>query len=389
MKFMRNNIKNKSGALYYIMIAYIYIPYLFNVLENAFNISPLLNYTIYVILFLLGIVNIMYCRRNILIFLSIFSVILLMDILIVEYKYYVFIEGVQALIGISIPCICIVNNRFKLKKFINKWWKFSKINLPLVLIGVILLRKGLVKYSIFTNICVPNVFIGSYMLLSGIKNRKYLYMNITINILITIIFGGRMAALISMVMVLFAYLYSSKLWKKIIIIYTLIISTYIIITNLIEVLYFIRDILDSFGMKSRNITLIINQINCDEIYFTNRDYIYIKCTDYIKGRFLLPGIFGVPLYITDGEYYYSHNIILQLIITFGGIGTIMILYLIFKRMIKLKYLAPLECRKFLYFSMCSYIIIGMMGSSIWIHYLSTIFIAIFFFGNERLYYSIK
>ena len=92
----------------------------------------------------------------------------------------------------------------------------------------------------------------------------------------------------------------------------------------------------------------------------------------------MPGGFGIPLYITSGEYYYAHNVVLQFLIFFGIWGTIIILGITLIRARTIKYIAPLKCKKFMYFMLLCYIGIGMTGSSIWIHYLSTIFIAIFF-----------
>ena len=111
--------------------------------------------------------------------------------------------------------------------------------------------------------------------------------------------------------------------------------------------------------------------------------------EYIRGRVGLPGGFGIPLYITSGEYYYAHNVVLQFLTFFGIWGTIIILGITLIRARTIKYIAPLKCKKFMYFMLLCYIGIGMTGSSIWIHYLSTIFIAIFFFGNSKIYQSIE
>lgn len=251
--------------------------------------------------------------------------------------------------------------------------------------------EGLVHYSIFTSICVPNVFIGSYMVLQGIEKRKWLYINVAINILVTAVLGGRMSAVISACMILFAYVYSGKikLWKKLIIIVGLVVSAYILLNNLIDILYWVSQKLAQYGMQSRSVTLLINQIKSNEIYLTNRDYIYTACVEYIRGRVGLPGGFGIPLYITSGEYYYAHNVVLQFLTFFGIWGTIIILGITLIRARTIKYIAPLKCKKFMYFMLLCYIGIGMTGSSIWIHYLSTIFIAIFFFGNSKIYQSIE
>jgi len=79
---------------------------------------------------------------------------------------------------------------------------------------------------------------------------------------------------------------------------------------------------------------------------------------------------------------------LQFLTCFGLGGSIIVFGSIIVRGRILKNIASLKCRKFIYFLMVCYIGIGMTGSSIWIHYLSTIFIAIFFFGDKNLYQSL-
>lgn len=391
MSNVQRNIKQKSMVLAIILVLYIYAPYFAHILEDTFKISSLYEYIIYMILAIVAIGTTMSINKHVITFLFIFFHIIIINYMVVPYRYYVFIEGVQALIGIVVPCVCVSNNIFDLNIFVEKWWKFSRLNLPLVLAAVVLLKQGLVNYSIFTSICVPNVFIGSYMVLQGIEKRRWLYINVAFNIFVTAILGGRMSAVISACMILFAYVYSEKikLWKKLIIIVGLIVSAYILLNNLIDILYWISQKLAQYGMRSRTVTLLINQIKSNEIYLTNRDYIYTACVLYIKEGIGLPGGFGIPLYITSGEYYYAHNIVLQFLTFFGIWGTIIILGIILIRAKMIRYIAPLKCRKFIYFMLLCYIGIGMTGSSIWIHYLSTIFIAIFFFGNSKLYRSIE
>ena len=387
----QRNIKQKSTILAIILVIYIYVPYFANILENTFKSSSLYEYIIYIMLAIITIGMTMSMNKRVLTFLFVFCSAIIINYIVVPYRYYVFIEGIQALVGIAVPCLCVSNNIFDLRIFVEKWWKFSKLNLPLVLVAVVLLKQGLVHYSIFTSISVPNVFIGSYMVLEGIEKRKWLYINVAINILVTAVLGGRMSAVISACMILFAYVYSGKikLWKKLIIIVGLVVSAYILINNSIDILYWVSQKLAQYGMQSRSVTLLINQIKSNEIYLTNRDYIYTACVEYIRSRVGLPGGFGIPLYITSGEYYYAHNVVLQFLTFFGIWGTIIILGITLIRARTIKYIAPLKCKKFMYFMLLCYIGIGMTGSSIWIHYLSTIFIAIFFFGNSKIYQSIE
>ncbi len=390
MSNIQRNIHKKKELLSIILVAYIYVPYVVNILEHVFKFPPISEYIIYMLLAVFAVAITVKINRFVLLFLCMFFAVILINCAIVPYKYYVVIEGVQALIRVSIPCLCISNSLFDLKVFIEKWWLFSKRNLPLVLLAIVLLKQELIPYSIFTSICVPNAFIGSYMVLQGIEKRKWLYINIAFNILVTAVLGGRMAAVISVCMIFISYVYSEKikLWKKVILILGTIIFSCVLLSNLLDLLYWINQQLSQYGIESRSVNLLIDQIKNNEVYLTNRDYIYTVCIEYIKSRMGLPGGFGIPLYITSGEYYYTHNILLQFLTCFGLGGSIIVFGSIIVRGRILKNIASLKCRKFIYFLMVCYIGIGMTGSSIWIHYLSTIFIAIFFFGDKNLYQSL-
>lgn len=382
--------KHKAKILAIILVIYIYVPYFANILENTFQLSALYEYIIYIVLAMISIMVTMRINKRVLIFLLIFGLLISVNCILVTYQYYVFIEGIQALIGIMIPCLCVSNKIFNLKIFIKIWFKVSKLNFPLVLAGVVLLKYKLVTYAIFTGICVPNAFITAYMVLQGIEKRKWLYVNAVINILTIVAFGGRTASVISICMIFFAVLYSGKikLWKKLITVIISMVIGYILLNNYIDILYWINDQFVKYGINSRNTYVFLYQIKSDDIYLTNRDYIYKECLEYIKERLGLPGGFGIPLYITLGEYYYTHNVALQFLTFFGVWGTIIVIIMMLIRVKSINEIASFKCKEFMYFMLFSYAGIGMTGSSIWIHYLATIFIAIFFFGNKKLYNTI-
>lgn len=379
----------KSNFLTTILLIYIYIPFVWNILENVFGITAIYRYILYAILIVVAFFCVAYINTKTFGFLLCFLLGVLLNYICVSYKHYVFIEGSQAFLGIAIPCICIVNRWFNLDMFINKWWKFAQYNWPLLFLSVILMRMQIVTYSIFTGICVPNVFILSYMLLAGSKKNHIIYA--IVNILFIAVLGGRMAAIVSLVMFLFAFIYSKsiKRWKKIGLIGLLLSSSYLVICNINMLLFWINNIFEKCNIHSRSVSLLINQLSSKEIYVTGRDNIYSACFEYVKTRGGMPGLFGVPLYLTSGQYYYAHNILLQLLVFFGIWGTIVIFAIMIVRFYKLKRITTKECRIFLWFMSGSYILIGLTGSSIWIHYLSTIFIVTFFFGNSHLYHTFE
>lgn len=382
-KLEKNNFNNISTI---ILLIYIYMPFIMNILENAFFVPSIINYIIQIIL--IGFIIIFgKLNKKTLIFLSLFLLAIGVNCIAVDYRYYVLVEGIQALLGVAIPCLIISQSQFDLGYFLRGWYKFAKIDLLLVIISIVFLKKGFVHYSIFTNICVPNVFIIATMFLLGKEENKKDILIAAFNILSTIIFGGRMAGIVSLCMIVIAIVFSTKLSlkKKILIFSFAVAIVVVILINFRELLLWINENLNNVGMHSRSLTLLIEQIEKNKVHVSGRDEIYTKCIEFIKMRYGLPGGFGVPQYLTNGEYYYSHNLILQLLITFGGIGTLLLMILLYQKMCMIKKYESKDFFRLIIFSFFSYILIGMTGSSIWINYISTIAIALVFFRNHRLY----
>ena len=111
--------KHKAKILAIILVIYIYVPYFANILENTFQLSALYEYIIYIVLAMISIMVTMRINKRVLIFLLIFGLLISVNCILVTYQYYVFIEGIQALIGIMIPCLCVSNKIFNLKIFIK------------------------------------------------------------------------------------------------------------------------------------------------------------------------------------------------------------------------------------------------------------------------------
>ncbi|WP_457820191.1 hypothetical protein, partial [Staphylococcus aureus] len=59
-------------------------------------------------------------NKRVLTFLFIFCLAIIINYMAVSYQYYVFIEGIQALVGIAVPCLCVSNNIFDLRIFVEK-----------------------------------------------------------------------------------------------------------------------------------------------------------------------------------------------------------------------------------------------------------------------------
>ena len=255
------NEKLEKNINVIILLIYIYVPFITNILENAFSVSPVVNYIIQIILtlFLIFFYKI---NKKVCVFLSLFVIAIGINYIFVDYKYYVLVEGIQALLGIAIPCLVISNSKFDLEYFLKKWYKFSQRNLLLVLLSIFLLKKRIVNYSIFTSICVPNIFIISIMILLGKEKIRKNVIIALINISSIMIFGGRMAGVVSLCMIIVSLIYSSNInSRKKILVYFLTIITAIVVLNYFEdILLWINNQLINRGLYSRNIALLIEQM---------------------------------------------------------------------------------------------------------------------------------
>ncbi len=381
------SVQNKRiKAFSVLLILYIYVPFFWNICENALGLPSILEY---IALLLIGIISLFLSPkigRGTISFFWFLLAVIIINYLVVSYKYYVLIEGFQALICLLVPCLCVSNCSFNLNDFLFRWYKFAISNVPLVIIAIILLRFKMAHYSIFTGICVPNIFIISYGIMQLQVHKKVSVIIALLNILATAALGGRMAAVVCIVMLVLAYLFSINIsfLKKLFFIIVAFVATYLLIENLRDILLWLSSFLDNYGMRSRSITLLIEQLSSRELYTTNRDAIYSLVINYIEERSALPGGFGVALYLTSGKYYYVHNVLLQLLVVFGAPGTILIVAIIMVRFYDLRLVISQRAYKLLVYMLVIYLIIGFTGSSFFIHYLATIFIALFFFGERVL-----
>ena len=105
MRNVQRNLILKSTVLANILVIYIYVPYFANILENTFKISSLYQYIIYMTLAIVAIGTTMSINKRVFAFLFIFFAMILVNYMVVPYQYYVFIEGIQALVGIIVPCL--------------------------------------------------------------------------------------------------------------------------------------------------------------------------------------------------------------------------------------------------------------------------------------------
>jgi len=377
-----DQVYSKAGFLAVLLEIYIYFSFIWLIFLKIVHLHAVFYYV-----FLGGITGcVLLCTKRVNIgvtsFFLIFLILIIINVSVVAYPYYAFIESMEAFTGIIVPIVIISSREFNVVVFLNKWLEFAKKNIFLVFVSIIIFKLNWVNYSIFAGICVPNVFILCFGLLMQEKQQnKNLTVLILINILAVVLWGGRMAAVTTLCMYTIAYLFSkrNRKWKKIMFIFCLGISIVCIYLNLSFLLTRVNSILSSWGIGSRSVQLLLNQLRGGKMYMTSRDIIYSKCIDFIKMHKGAPGGFGVVLYLTDGEFYFAHNIILQLLVQFGALGTIFLLFILVFRINEMGRRLTLLERKFLFFLFFSFGMLSMTGASIWTHYMSTVGLAMLFF----------
>lgn len=376
---------SKENRLITLLLLYVYSPLIRRLTEGVVNLGWFFNFAFDALLIVLILLLNQKVKRSVLAFLLSFSAVVIINFWVVDYRYYVATEGIIAFLKIAIPCLAVSSEYFDLDHFLSKWYKFASWNWILLLPALLLLKLQIVNYAIFTEICVPNVFILSFSVLRKKYFTEKLYIPFIIaiaNIVPITLFGGRMAAFVCVFMIGLAFFFSNEISIKIklAVLITFAVLSLVLFLNLEWILFTLQNILEKLNMNSRTLNLLIKQLNSNEWQLSGRGSIYTLSLEYIKDHVFLPGGFGVPLHITNGKYYYTHNIILQFLVTFGLPGSVIIVFLTFLRLQYIKKVKEICYYKFLIFTFVSYLPVGITGSSIWIHFLSTLFIAVLFFS---------
>ena len=372
-----------------LLVIYIYMPFIKNIMEDTMGISFIIGYIITIFLSILVILDNFVIYRKVKYFFAFFSIAIIINASLVDYYKYVLVEGVQALISIGVAIIIINSPKFSFNEFIDSWYKFAIKGWLIIIIVLYLFKIDMLHYNVFTNICIPNICIIGYRFLYYNELNLNSFLVFLFNILIATLFAGRMSAFISnLILFLVIFLskqipnYVQKIYKSILILIFLLMVAIFVEK---ELLYLFQSLFEYFGISSRNINLIINYFETGDIHLTNRDILFSLCYEKIKQQAWFPNGFGVILKLTDGKIYYAHNVFLQLLLQFGIGGCIILIYVFFCRIKYIKLYYDFYVIHFLKYLGGIYFIISLTGSSLWIHYLSTIFIAIIFFGNETVY----
>lgn len=271
--------------------------------------------------------------KNYLFFLITSLILILLNILIVEYSSMVISELFEFIKFGLIP-LYLSSNKFDYDSFVDYWYKFSIVNFVILVYYIPNVINNKLNYMVF-GISLVYSFVG-FITYFYIKN-KYKVLNLIIVIIIVIlifIFGNRSSLLICLSIWLFMKLYNIRnSFKKVISLFIMITISIVAYINIFNILKGINIFLQKIGIHSYSISKYIMAIDNGFIKSTSgREELAKLSIDIIKSNPLKPH--GLKYFTYFTGRIYPHNLILDLSIVFGLLGAIFIIgfliYLIFK-----------------------------------------------------------
>lgn len=362
------DVKKKNSI---ILIFYLYMGVLFNLLSPILTNKQIsnINYIVTILLIIYALfLNDFQMPKQCIVLLLAMSLYMVTNLLFVQYKYFVLVEIFIIFTSCILPLYIITIGDIRYKEFLEVWYKITKILTFMFPVFVILYLKSFIKYSDIGHYSHLNSLILMYYIfvLRDLKLGNILCL--VINITMGLIMGSRMlfAASIGTGIAMTLFISKKKDYKYYIRVFVVTVMIIAVMLNIKVILNYLQSIMTEYGLSSRNITLFIAQIEGGDIstISSGRDKIYEVVIDYIKDRSGRPGGLAVTRYITEGKYYYSHNIFLDFILLLGTKGTILfIIWFIYRNYKFFKVRKYNYYRYVLYFMlMVSFLIRSIAGS---------------------------
>lgn len=322
--------------------------------------------------------------KKVCVFYIIYILCIFINAFCVSYKFFVFTEGITSIL-LSINIIYVISlTDFNIHLFLYKWRNAAVIATFSLFLLIILFKLKIVSYGIFAWITMPNVIILSWEYINRRSNLNSSLLLVSINVVITLFFGGRMAALVGLLTIFSALVFYKRHTAKEMFLLIFVLSTSIIIVlNIKWVILILTNIFSKYGYHSRTLDLIAQNIAAggflENIYMSGREEIYAIVFEWIKERGIYPSGLAVVRYLTEGEYYIAHNLLLELIVTFGILGTVFIFIFLLYRLRVLRQYKDKTVIKFAIFLLSFYFIYSLTVQSIFSSPLAFLLIAVIFF----------
>lgn len=321
-----------------IIILYLYMEVLLNLVYPIFNNKQISNMgyiiTAFLIIYAL-LINKGHITKKFIGLLIALLIYMTINLLLVSYKYFVSVEIFFILINCFLPLYIITLGKTDYEYLLEFWFKTAKILTLISPIYIILYSKSFIRYSDIGYYSHVNVLIIAYFLfiIRDIKLSNILLL--LINICMGLLIGSRMffasSIITSIAMILF--ISRKKDYKHYLCILISSVLIVAVIFNIKDILYYLQSIMNAYGLRSRNLTLFIAQLEggSTDLISSGRDEIYKIVLDYINNRSGLPGGLAVTRYITGGRYYFSHNLFFDFILLLGTKGSIIfVIWFIYK-----------------------------------------------------------
>ncbi len=310
--------------------------------------------------------------KSVFVFLVIYWIMLVLNILIVSYKSYVVIEGGTNFLKFIIPVLFFSQiSTSQLEDFYVNFYHITLKHMILILPYYYMTRNEIIDYgdfSVLTSLLLIVLMIGIVIfqdkILIGI-------IGLIITFVMTTLFSSRMPV-IAFLLVTFILVFlkiNNSSFRIFFISATFVVLTVCFI-NIEDILSFINKQLIELGIESRTIIRFTNDIGEKSILemagSSNRQYIWSTTIEYLKERyFFLPGGFAAIRGITDGNIYFSHNLFLDLFVMFGIFAVPAIFFVI----IKIYNLSKIVEKK-VFLSFCSFFLFWFFCSLTGAHFLS-------------------
>lgn len=315
----------------------IYIVILENCLTNSL-LGTLARYSTYLALFFVMLfIEKRRIDRSMFLFSFMYLGIVVFNIVLVTYRRYAIVEGICSFLS-YLPMLVIVSSRnFNLENTFHQWYKACCINTVTLIFVLILYLKGTVSYGVISVVTYTNVVILYYLYILKLEKKRNLLLLLFFNFAVGLFWGSRMpsvAAAITMVIMFFYYGKFTR--KKTLFLVTGILGVSVVFIFLFPLLNTTIAVLNEFGLSSRSLELLIkdygNKNLIEMSQSSGREYIWDTVSAFLKSHWILPNGFGAIRALTNGKYYYSHNIFFDFIVV-GGVFSIILILIVF---IKLK-----------------------------------------------------
>ncbi|MDT2813651.1 hypothetical protein P7H75_02230 [Vagococcus carniphilus] len=338
----KKRIKTNSWLLvFYLYLHSILVPFNYFLNENRLanlEMLMLISLSIYVLLINREIIKV----KMLVLYFFLLSFFLL-NVLIVEYKQYVYPVIVMMVISSFLPVFLLGTRKINFEYILSYWFKMARFLSYFYVPILFLLRSNkIIGYFEVAQFVHLNSIILFYYLIVKEKKDIFTVLLLILNFLMLLTMGSRMVLIATVTTFAVIILFLNRKNRRSYFLYSGLFCGIGLIAFLYveDILVFILGVLSKHGIPSRNILLLLQYVQGTEIkeLSSGRDYIYPIAKELVsKGQGLPQGL-GVIRNATSGQYYHAHNIFFEMTITFGFIFfALFITWWIFKTYLLYKY----------------------------------------------------